>query len=92
MNNTSAAIKYDFSGWSSNVYTRPGSVRSQYFLLLYALSIALIILIMYKIKEKKISYLPETGVAILIGSLVSFIAEHVHYKDMANVFDPEFCF
>jgi NhaP-type Na+/H+ or K+/H+ antiporter len=92
MNNTSAAIKYDFSGWSSNVYTRPGSVRSQYFLLLYALSIALIILIMYKIKEKKISYLPETGVAILIGSLVSFIAEHVHYKDMANVFDPEFFF
>lgn len=92
MNNTATAIKYDFSGWSSGVYRTAGPIRSQYFLLLYALCIAFIILLIYKIKGKKISYLPETGVAILIGSLVSFIALHVDYKDMANVFDPDFFF
>lgn len=92
MNKTLAAIKYDFSGWSSEVYARSGFIRSESFLLLYAICIALIILVVYKIKEKKLSYLPETGVAILVGSLVSFIALHVNYKDVATVFDPEFFF
>ena len=90
--NAVAARNY-FGGWDLNSFSEDGSSRTQYFLLIYFLCLSITFVVCNTlIKKWNLYSVPEPGVAVLIGALISLLSHSVGYSDAATRFDSTFFF
>ena len=95
LNQTDSAVAEHnyFGGWDLNSFHQDGSTRTQCFLLIYFLCLSItFVLCNTLIKKWNLYSVPEPGVAVLIGALISLLSHSVGYSDEASRFDSTFFF
>lgn len=81
-----------FGVWDLNSFSKDSKIRVQSFCLLYLIFIIIILAIGSKIILIWKIHFPESGLAIIVGAILSLMTHSIGYEDIANKFDGDFFF
>lgn len=82
-----------FDGWMMNSFKGKTDISTQSFLLLYSLCLSIAFIVCHQfIRKWGMHSVPEPGVAVIVGALISLLTYSVGHSDLATTFDANFFF
>ena len=82
-----------FDDWKMDSFNGNTAISNQSFLLLYTLCLSIVFVVCHQfIRKWGLLSVPEPGVAVIMGALISLLAHSVGHSDLASRFDSNFFF